>query len=532
MSRTSAADQRRRSSLRRSLAAALLLPALAGGFALQALGGRPGEQVFHEVITALSARGLDTIPDAQLYEKAARGLLAQIGDPYAELFSPEQLAQFSRETLRNSYGGVGMQITTVRDTALVTRVFEGSPAARGGVQPGDRVISAAGENVTGLGVDQVTRRLLGEPGTTVAVDYHRPGVGTIHHEFTRERIRYPSVAYAVMLEEGIGYVPLEGFNDTSGEEVLRALVGLRKSGAHSFVLDLRGNGGGSLEQAIRISDLFLNPGQSILRAEFRNAPDENVLARTEAVVPDAPLVVLTDEVAASASEIVAGALQDHDRAVIIGETTFGKGLVQDIFRLEGGWALKLTTGRWYTPSGRTIQRPRRLNPEGRLVEIPTDSVANRPVFRSDAGRVVYGGGGITPDLHVDDDTLAGAERALAVALGPRAGEFNAAMQEMAVDRAPGLPEGFRATPEWRADLYARLAKRGVTVDRRTWDAGSTLIDRVIEDRVSGYAFGQAAAFRRGVARDAQLQAALRVLRGAATQTEALARVPTGAPAGA
>ena len=530
MPRASAADQRRRSSVRRSLAAALLLPALAGGFALQALGGRPGEQIFHEVISAVSARGIDSISDAQLYESAARGLLVQIGDPYAELFSPQQLAQFSRETLRNSYGGVGMQITSVRDTALVTRVFEGSPAARAGVRPGDRVIAAAGENVTGQPVDQVTRRLLGEPGTTVAVDYHRPGVGTIHHEFTRERIRYPSVGYAVMLEPGIGYLPLEGFNDSSGEEVLRALVSLRKSGAHAFVLDLRGNGGGSLEQAIRISDLFLRPGQSILRAEFRNAPTENVLARTEPVVPDAPLVVLTDENAASASEIVAGALQDHDRAVIIGETTFGKGLVQDIFRLEGGWALKLTTGRWYTPSGRTIQRPRRMTPEGRLVEIPTDSVANRPVFRSDAGRVVYGGGGITPDLHVEADTLLGAERALAVVLGARAGDFNSAVQEMAVDRATGLPEDFRATPEWRADLYRRLERRGVKVPLPAWNAGAALIDRIIEDRVSGYAFGDAAAFRRGVARDAQLQAALRVLRGAATQSEALSRVPTGAPA--
>jgi carboxyl-terminal processing protease len=171
-----------------------------------------------------------------------------------------------------------------------------------------------------------------------------------------------------------------------------------------------------------------------------------------------------------------------------------------------------------------------MTPEGRLVEIPTDSVADRPVFRSDAGRVVYGGGGITPDLHVDADTLSGAERALAVVLGARASEFNAAVQEMAVDRAPGLGEGFRATPEWRADLYRRLEKRGVKVPLPAWNAGAALIDRVIEDRVSGYAFGDAAAFRRGVARDAQLQAALRVLRGAATQTEALSRVPTGAPA--
>ncbi|MBB4635251.1 S41 family peptidase [Longimicrobium terrae] len=521
-----AADPRRRTAVRRSLVAALLLPTLVGGVALQAYSGQRGEQLFREVVARIAGQGIDSLSDAQVYEKAARGLLVQIGDPYAALFSPEQLEEFSRDALRNSYGGLGMQITTVRDTALVTRVFAGSPAQRAGVKAGDRIVTAAGNSVVGLPVEQVTGRLLGQPGTAIAVDFIRPGEGRIHQEFTRQRIRYPSVAYHTMVAPGIGYLPLESFNDTSGEEVAEAIVSLRKSGARAFVLDLRGNGGGSLQQAVRISNLFLRPGQEILRVDFRGAPDEVIQAENPPLLTDEPVVVLTDGGSASASEIVAGALQDHDRAVVIGTTSFGKGLVQDVFQLDGGWALKLTTGRWYTPSGRTIQRPRKLNEQGRLIEIDADSAGiTRPEFRSDGGRVVFGGGGITPDVSVDPDSLAGADRALAVALGGNGARFNDALQELMVDRGPGLPRDFRSTPALRAELLSRLQTKGVRVDRAAWDAGSALIDRLIESRISGYVFGEDAAFLRGVGRDAQLQSALTVLRGARTQAEALARVP-------
>ncbi|HEY0018603.1 MAG TPA: S41 family peptidase [Longimicrobium sp.] len=521
--RAPAAPPARRRGLRRAAATALVLPVFAGGFALQAWGGRDGEQMFHEVVSRVATMGLDSLTDAQLYEKAARGLLVQVGDPYAELFSPEQLAEFSRMALRNSYTGVGMVITTVRDTATVTRVFSGSPAAQAGVQPGDRIVRVGGEPVTGIPLEAVTQKLLGTPGTRVEVDYVRHGTGPVHHSFTRERIRYPSVGYAVMVEPGIGYVPLESFNDTSGDEVMRALVSLRKSGATSYVLDLRGNTGGSLEQAVRIGSLFLRQGQQVLRADFRGAPDETYVARDAAVAPDAPLVVLTDGQSASASEIVAGALQDHDRAVVIGTTSFGKGLVQDVFPLEGGWALKLTTGRWYTPSGRTIQRPRRLTPEGRLVETPADSVTERPVFRSDAGRPVYGGGGITPDVLVQADTLVGAELALMRELAPRGGLVNEVLQEMAVDLGPTVAPDAVPGAAWREDLYRRLERRGLRVDPARYRAGAPLVDRLLEDRVLEFAYGDSAAFRRTIPRDKQLQSAIQVLRGARSQTEALAR---------
>jgi carboxyl-terminal processing protease len=509
---------KRPSTLRRSLAAALLLPALVGGFALQAWAGRNGERVFHEVIARLAEGGLDSLSDAALYEKAARGMLAGIGDPYAELFSPEQLAAFSRETLRNSYAGLGMQIALVRDTATVMRVFAGSPAVLGGVRTGDRILSADGVPVTGIPLDQVTARLLGPPGTTVEVALLRDGAW-VEQRFVRQRVRYPSVAYAVMLEPGIGYVPLEGFNDSAAGEVAAAIAGLRGQGATSFVFDLRGNTGGSLDQAIRISDLFLAPGTPILRVEYRNAPTERYAAEEEPLLAAAPLVVLTDRESASASEIVAGALQDHDRAVIVGATSFGKGLVQDVFPLDGGWALKLTTGRWYTPSGRTIQRPTAAG----------DTVP-RPVFRSASGRAVFGGGGVTPDLGVAADTLAGAERELMRLLAARAGTVNQTLQEMALDLHRSVEPAFRSDASLRTELLDRLRARGVALETESFEAGAALVDRLLEERIAAMAFGDSASFRRSVPRDAQLQAGLRVLRGARTQDEAIRRAAGEAPA--
>ncbi|HEU0012603.1 MAG TPA: S41 family peptidase [Longimicrobium sp.] len=522
----------RRTRIRRPVLAALALPVLAGGFALQAWGGRDGERTFQEVLAHVAGRGVDSIGDAELYEKAARGLLVQIGDPYAELFSPEQLEAFSRETLRNSYGGLGMTVGVVRDTAVVTRVFEGAPAARAGIRAGDRIVASEGRTLVGLTVDQVTQRLLGQPGTSVQVSFFRPAEGVLHHAFRRERVEYPSVGYAVMVEPGIGYVPLESFNDTSGDEVLRALTSLRNAGANAYVLDLRGNTGGSLDEAVRISGLFLRQGTEILRAEYRNAPQERYVADGDPAVPDAPLVVLTDGETASASEIVAGALQDHDRAVVVGAASFGKGLVQDVFPLDGGWALKLTTGRWYTPSGRTIQKPRRLLPDGRLVEADSIAPGGRPVFRSAAGRVVYGGGGITPDVVTAADTLQGAERELLRLLSRRGAQVNAVLQEMALDLSPGATPAFASSPETRGDLYRRLEQRGVEVDRAKYDAGAPFVDRLIESRVAELAQGDTAVFRRAAPRDAQLQAGLAVLRGARTQAEALRRAaaaPQAAP---
>ncbi|MBV9109115.1 MAG: S41 family peptidase, partial [Gemmatimonadetes bacterium] len=525
----------RKRRVKRAALAALVLPVVVGGFMLQSAVSENG-QLFQEVLTRVAAFGVDSVPEDSLYALAARGLLRRIGDPYADLYSPQELAEFQRESLRNGYGGMGMLVELVNDTATVMRVYPHTPAEGAGVMVGDRIVEVDGQKVTGLSLDKVTSKLLGPQGTTVHATLVRHGVAQpIPIQAQRAVVHVPVVPYALMLQDNIGYVPLDRFSESSGEELARAVSSLRQQGAHAFIIDLRGNGGGSLEQSIRISNLFLQKGQEILRVAYRNAPNEVYRAEDEPILGNEPVVVMVDGGTASASEIVSGALQDHDRAVVIGTTSFGKGLVQDLFPLEGGWAMKLTTGKWFTPSGRSIQRPRKVNPDGSFVPDdtlpPSDSALRaRPVFHSDAGRPVYGGGGITPDVVVKEDTLTAPERTLLRALSSKATATNQVLSQYSLELKATVQPNFAVTPAWRAEILRRLERGGVHVDPNTWNAGATVIDRMLESRVSSLAFGDSASFRRGVARDTQLQTALRVLHGATTQAQALAHAADAARA--
>jgi carboxyl-terminal processing protease len=285
------------------------------------------------------------------------------------------------------------------------------------------------------------------------------------------------------------------------------------------VLDVRGNGGGSLEEALMISNLFLPAGQELARVEYRERKADVYTARNTTLTTDLPMVVLTDGYSASASEIVAGALQDHDRALVLGTTSFGKGLVQQIYPLDGGWALKLTTGKWFTPSGRSIQLDRRE--DGTPV---VDSAAARPEFQSDAGRVIYGGGGITPDLTVRLDTMDAAEREFSRVIGAKGPQVYVAVYDQALAVKDAAAPDFTVTPAWRDALFARLEEAEVPVTRAQFDAARPLIDRLLEQRVAALAFGDSAAFRRMAPEDAHIRAALDLLQQGRTQQDLFAIV--------
>lgn len=496
---------------------------------LAATGTVDGKALFEDVRARVTFGAVDSLPSDEIWIRAARGLVAQLDDPYAELFSPEQIASFSRNTLRNDYAGVGMNIQDQMGRVVVTATFAGSPAREGGVQPGDRIVQVDGEPTEGLRLDEVSGRLIGPPGTQVNVRFVRPGVAEpLDMTFTRARIHVPAVPYALMLDEHTGYVPLQRFNDSSGAEVGRSIAELRARGARAFVLDMRGNPGGSLQQAVTVSERFLRSGLEVVTVRYRDRDAEVHLAggssQGGALRADEPVVVLVDGGAASAAEIVAGSLQDHDRALVVGTTTYGKGLVQSLYPLRDGWALKLTTARWYTPSGRSIQRER--DREGRLAipdSLETDSVrASRPAFTSTAGRTVYGGGGITPDLVIPSDTISSVEQRFLQALAPASQRAYRTLYDLAIELRPSVDEDFTVRPAWRDSFFVRLSRADVPVGRPLFDSAQGLVNRLIEQQVASVSFGDSAAFRRRTADDAQLTRALFLLSESRTQAQLFA----------
>jgi len=507
------------------------VPLAVGAFAIQERAAQQGERLFSQVLSIVNDKFVDSVDVGTLYEKAARGLVAELKDPYADLYSPKQLEAFNQNT-GGFYAGVGMSIEKQDDQIIVAKVFPHTPADEAGIRIGDHIVAVDSQSTRGWKIDQVSSKLKGTPGTKVSARFARPGSPeSFAVSFTRRVVHIPAVPYAMMLENKTAYIPVTGFNETASEEVAQNMQRLVKEGAKSIVLDLRGNPGGYLEQAIVMSNLFLPKGKEIVSVKGRGQADEVHVTESDPVVPTLPIVILTDGYTASASEIVAGSLQDHDRALIIGTTSFGKGLVQSMYRLDGGYAIKLTTAKWYTPSGRSIQKERKLLDDGSLVEVRPDSLETdsvrtlRPKYKSDMGRVVYGGGAITPDVIVPYDTISSAEQKLARALLSKQQETYLALYDYSFELSKKVKADYAITPDIREEFYQRLAKRGVTVDKKDWDAGIKYVDRVLDNKISSLAFGDSTAKRRQIDEDKQLVRALEYLKKGPT-TKALLALAT------
>jgi carboxyl-terminal processing protease len=510
----------------------LLVPIAAGGFLMQepasAHGSGGGTRLFEEVRGLVAAQFVDSLPTGAMYEKAARGLVSALEDPYSELMSPQENEEFSRGT-GGRYGGTGMLLEESLHGVLVGRVFPHTPAEDAGIQEGDRIVQIDDEATAGWLIARVSERLRGTPGSGVTVTFLREGVDDpIKARFTRRVVHIPAVPYATILGSGTGYIPLQTFNENAADEVRESVEKLVQAGARGLVLDLRGNGGGIVEQSIAVASLFLGEGEVIARVRGRGVAEETLRAEGERLASDLPLVVLTDAGTASASEIVAGALQDHDRALVLGQSTFGKGLVQSVFPLSDGYALKLTTAKWYTPVGRSIHRDRVRNAEGDYVEVHPDSLDNdstiaaRPKHRTDAGRTVLGGGGITPDLIVRGDSLSTAEQGFLRAVAPKLQVINGVLQSYSRELRRQVKPGFSMDSTWIAAARSRLASAGVAIESRHWNGAEEFLARDLERRIARAAFGDAAAKGHLLAFDSQLVAALALLDGAEKQDQLFA----------
>ncbi len=509
-----------------ALIGACLIPVVAGGFLLQAKSQQEGAVLLDQVMSLVGDRYVDTLPAADVYEKAATGLVKELNDPYSELLTPKDLKQFNTRT-NGRYGGLGMLIQQDPTTKAlqVVQVYPNSPAEEYGIRENDHIVKVGPLSTDGWTITQVSDSLLGTPGTKVNVTFARPGVpAPIVGDFVRREIHIPAVPYTATMGNKIGYLPLNQFNENAAENTAAAVKKFQSDGARGIIIDLRGDPGGILTESLEIANMFLQPGQLLASVRGREGPPQIENAKVTPIAPTIPLVILTDDHSASASEIVTGALQDHDRALVVGQTSFGKGLVQGVYNLDGGYALKLTTGKWFTPSGRSIQRPRKFV-NGQFVEIKADtnetnaSKKSRPVYKSDGGRVVYGGGGITPDVIVQDDTLTTAEQKFTRAVAPKSQDFFTVLQDYAIELSKTVKPNFTVQPAWVNEFYNRLQSKAVPVDRATYDAASRYVTRALDQRVAHYAFGDAAAKQRDLAYDAPLRKALELLDKSTTQRQ-------------
>lgn len=359
---------------------------------------------FNSIVKELYTGYVDTIDGARMVRQAIDGMLSEI-DPYTEYYPSDDQDELTT-LAQGQYAGIGSFIVRRGDSVYVSQPQWGSPARQAGLLPGDAFVSIDGDSVgRGLSIDQVSRRLRGQAGTKVLVTVRRPlaGDSLITLEITRGNIKVNPVPYHGIGPDGIGYIRLTTFSSESASAVKDALREMLKDPAlKGLVIDLRGNGGGYLESAVQIAGYFVDKGTEIVRTRGREASEEKIFKTTQSpLAPKLPLAILTDGSTASASEILSGSLQDLDRAVIVGSRSFGKGLVQNTVNLPYGDVLKLTRGRYYIPSGRLIQAIdySHRNPDGSVARKP-DSLTN--VFHTRAGREVRDGGGITPDVAVEE----------------------------------------------------------------------------------------------------------------------------------
>ncbi len=491
-----------------------------------------GAKLFEDVFAHVASQYVDSIPVSELYTRAAAGMVDGLGDPHSVYLTGQRLGSLTESTTGN-YAGLGIQIDVREGWITIISPLPGTPAERAGIQPGDRIVAVDGKSTEGFTSDEAREILRGPEGSSVSITVDRPGVDALlPFALRRAEIHVASVRHPTMLASDVGYVDLTIFSESSDSELRAAVDSLRHEGMKTLIFDLRSNPGGLLEQGVAISDLFLDRGDAIVSMRGR-APgtDRDFTDQTRELWPDLRLITLVDGHSASAAEIVAGALQDHDRSVILGSTTYGKGSAQSVFKLgDDEGALKLTTARWYTPSGRSIQKSLAdtgdaggfASPDT-LVEKP---LSQRKVYDTDSGRRVYGGGGITPDLIVSNVDSASAMLALWRQVGEHIPAFRDALTRYALSvkarRGVASPE-FTVTPAMREAFWRQARSQGVLVDSADWESSARAVDDLLGVEIARFVYGGEAAFRRQASDDRVIGAALDLAAGAKSEDELLAR---------
>ena len=439
---------------------------------------------FSKILAAVQDHYADEVDaDAALYHGAIPYMLRML-DPHSSFFSPDAFKQL-RDDQKGKYAGVGMSIDNRGGGTSVVAPFPRTPAYRAGLRPGDVIVEVDGENVEELNVSEVAGRLKGTPGTDVRIGVERRGIeDLIEFEVTRAWIPQPSIPTAFELQPGIGFIRIDTFNENTGKELDKALKELDADNLDGLVLDLRGNRGGLLSEGVRVSDRFLEKGQTIVSHHGRSSRQRMYEVTRGHRGNLYPMIVMVDCNSASASEIVAGALQDHDRALIIGNSTFGKGLVQTVFTLSQDSGLALTTARYYTPSGRLIQR--RYDGVSMLEYYNNPcSQGYRPqregVRLTAKGRQVFAGGGIAPDIELQEQRMSDFQLTL------RRSAIRTFAQDYSREH-PDLPHGWDVSEDVIAEFRAFMEREKIDFEEADFEANLDYMRRFIKREVYNSAY--------------------------------------------
>jgi carboxyl-terminal processing protease len=481
---------------------------------------------FKDVLNYTQKYYVDEVKISDLVTHAVEGMLKSL-DPHSVYISPKQLEKV-QEDFKGSFEGIGIEFRIVNDTITVANVIYGGPSEKVGLLSGDKIVQIDDESAVKFKNDDVQKRLRGEKGTKVIVGVMRSGISEpLDFTITRDKIPLYSVNAGFLLDDGVGYMSINRFSATTYEEFLTGLRDLRKQGMKKLVLDLRGNPGGYLEQSFRIANEFLTRGQKIVYTKGRRSDfDENFVATGSGEMQDLPLIVLLSNGSASASEIVAGAVQDHDRGLIVGETSFGKGLVQRQFELSDGSAFRLTTARYYTPSGRMIQRPYDGTDEdyyrgaydqddvdGENIMHTEEADSTRPIYKTDGGRSVYGGGGITPDYIVRYENLTkyvARMRVLVFEYGTAYMDKNGAQLRKKYDKADAAAfiKGFEITEAMMKEFIAFGETKGVEFVKEDFEKDKDWLKATVKAQIGRTLYGNEGQFRAMLEVDPQFEKAV------------------------
>jgi carboxyl-terminal processing protease len=489
---------------------------------------------YTQVLKVVEDEYVTEVDAKELVHASIRGMLRTL-DPHSNFLPKQEYTQL-QERQQGSYHGLGISVQMRDGDLTVISPFEGTPAYRLGIRSGDVISKIEGEETRGMELDDAVKRLRGPKGSEVTISITRAGYDQpLDFTIVRDKIDLKSVLYAFMLGEDIGYLRISDFTETTEDELHQGLVGLQMKGAKRMVLDLRDNPGGLLDQAVSVSNTFLKKGALIVYTRGRtDGSDYDYVATQASSHHDMPLVVLVNRGSASASEIVSGAIQDHDRGLIVGENTFGKGLVQSIYRISEGNGLALTTAQYFTPSGRSIQR----DYSGSIDDYYYNARVEEPpsphgeVKYTDAGRKVFGGGGISPDIHVSyprvpKPILELGSRNAFFKYGTR---FAARDDQRSVEGAGIQPkeirtarpksvrlidERFRVNDEVLEDFFSFLDSEGIPYKRDELLAAREALSLRIEVEIFQALWGAEAAQKIAVTYDPQIQSALGALPDAA-----------------